>query len=130
MMALSNLTEKNLKDYTVYMFKGDAYTQFKVESKNVGESTLEFFVDNKTKHLYKLSILFPKANYFSEDITDESEEQPFIVLIYEPLTSLKNASKLFDTKNVLIPDEKGRFSLAPSYSNFKLYDSRYEPTKK
>lgn len=125
---LGDISIDMLQKYEIEKTVFPAYALYKAVPKGFVESTLEFFVDTKTKRLYKLKMTLPESNYFSEDLEDESLEKPYVVMIYEPVQELKNEGDLFSFNQFVKKNEKGGFELTEAFSAYELHDSRYRPT--
>lgn len=130
MDLLSDLSIKMLEEYDIYKTEFPTYAIFKSVPKNSMESTLEFFVDTKTKRLYKLKMTLPEANYFSEDLEDETLEKPYVLMIYEPVKELKKDTDLFSYTPYVKKSDSKKFELTEAYSGYELHDARYQSTNK
>lgn len=125
---LGEVSTKMLGNYTIEKTVFPTYITYKATPKKGLESTLEFFVDSKTKRLYKLKMTLPEANYFSEDLEDETLEKPYVVMVYEPVQDLKKDSDLFSYTPYVKLNESKKFELTEAFSTYELHDARYQPT--
>lgn len=127
---LSEVSIKMLEEYDIYKTIFPTYMIFKAIPKNSMESTLEFFVDTKTKRLYKLKMTLPEANYFSEDLEDETLERPYVLMVYEPVQGLKKDTDVFSYTPYVKKNDSKKFELTEAYSGYELHDARYQPNNK
>lgn len=125
--AIANFNTASLEKFQLFRSHSGTFDQYKIIPEDLSEGTIEYFVDTKTQQIYKVSITYPPANYFSENMDDETLEEPFAIVIYEPLKQLVSEGKLFDMSTILLPLGDGRFKLTEAYRDFELYDARYEP---
>lgn len=125
---LSEISTKMLQDYDIEKTVFPTYIDYKATPKKGMESTLEFFVDAKNKRLYKLKMTLPEANYFSEDLEDESLEKPYVVMVYEPVQELKKENDLFSYAPYVKLNGSKKFELTEAFSTYQLHDARYQPT--
>lgn len=128
MDLLSEVSIKMLEEYDIQKAVFPTYTTFKAIPKNTKESTLEFFVDTKTKRLYKLKMTLPEANYFSEDLEDETLEKPCVLVVYEPVQELKKDTDQFSYSPYVKRNSSKKFELTEAYSGYELHDARYQST--
>lgn len=126
--AITNFNVENMKKYELYMLNTNNVKQFKIITNNSSEGIIEYFISAKEQTLYKMIITYPRANYFSESIEDETLEEPFAVIIYEPIQELTQyeQNNSFNLDHILTPVSDKQFKLTDNYSQFKLYDSRYQ----
>jgi uncharacterized protein YjhX (UPF0386 family) len=127
---LGDLSLEMLKNYAIEKNSFPTYVVYKATPKTMQESTLEFFVDTKTKRLYKLKMTLPEANYFSESMEDETFEKPYVVMVYEPVQELKeeNENDLFSYTTYVKLNTSKKFELTEAFSTYELHDARYQPT--
>lgn len=125
--AIANFNTESLEKFQLFRAHSGAYDQYKIIPEDLSEGTVEYYVDTKTQQIYKVSITYPPANYFSENMDDETLEEPFAIVIYEPVKQLASNGKLFDMSAILLPLGNGRFKLTEAYRDFELFDARYEP---
>lgn len=128
-MALMNLKMEALSKFKLSYYKTAAYTTYKVVPENPGDGIVEYQVDNKSKMIYRFKVSYPPANYFSENIDDETVEEPYAVITYEPIEKIKNSDQIFNLKPYVVLDENGKYKLSDKLVNYELYDSRYHPIK-
>lgn len=126
--SLMNFKEDALSKFKLSSYKTDNYVSYKVIPENLSEGTIEYQVDRKSNMLYRFKVSYPPANYFSENMDDETLEEPYVVMIYEPIQKLKNPEQFFDLKNILVKKANGEYLLADQLINYELHDSRYQPT--
>lgn len=125
---LGEISMEMLQNYEIEKTVFPAYISYKAIPKSAMESTLEFFVDIKSKLLYKLKMTLPEANYFSDNLEDETLEKPYVLMVYEPVQELKKDSNLFSYTSYLRLNESKKFELTEAFSAYELHDSRYQPT--
>jgi len=128
-MALMNLKAEALEKFQLSSYKNATFITYKVVPENLMDGTIEYQVDLKSNMIYRFKISYPAANYFSEDLDDETVEEPYAVITYEPLEKIKDPQKLFDLKQYIVPDQEGKYKLSDQLVNYELYDSRYHPIK-
>lgn len=124
---LGDVSTKMLENYDIEKTVFPTYIAYKATPKKELESTLEFFVDIKTKRLYKLKMTLPEANYFSEDMEDETLEKPYVLMIYEAAQELKKDNNLFSYSSYVKLNESKKFELTEAFSAYELHDARYQP---
>lgn len=128
-MALVNFKLEALSKFKLSSYKTAAYTSYKVVPENLGDGTIEYEVDNKSQLIYRFKVAYPPANYFSETIDDETVEEPYAVITYEPMEKIKNPAPVFDLKPYVFLDENGTYQLSDQLVNYELYDARYHSIK-
>lgn len=101
---------------------------FKASPKNADDAIMEMFINNKDKSLYKLVVTMQPANYFSESLSDETLESPYVTIVYEPLQTIKNAEAMITYQPYIQKNQSGKYELTPAFSAYQLHDSRYRPT--
>ncbi len=126
--ALMNFKTEALSKFKLSSFKTDSYISYKVVPENLSEGIIEYQVDRKSNMLYRFKISYPPGNYFSENMDDETLEEPYAVIIYEPIQKLKNPEAFFDLKHIVVKNAKGEYLLADQMINYELHDSRYHTT--
>lgn len=127
--AVVNFNLEALSKFKLSYYKTAAYTTYKVIPENLADGTIEYQVDNKSGLIYRFKISYPPANYFSETIDDETVEEPYAVITYEPMEKIKNGSKFFDLTPYLVAGTDGKYVLSDKLINYELYDARYHPIK-
>lgn len=100
----------------------------KASPKNADDAIMEMFINNKDKSLYKLVVTMQPANYFSESLSDETLESPCIIIVYEPIQTIKNAESMITYQPYILKNQSGKYELTPAFSAYQLHDSRYRPT--
>lgn len=100
----------------------------KASPKNADDAIMEMFINNKDKALYKLVVTMQPANYFSESLSDETLESPYVTIVYEPLQTIKNAEAIITYQPYILKNQSGNYELTPAFSAYQLHDSRYRPT--
>ncbi|WP_343748982.1 hypothetical protein [Fluviicola sp.] len=128
-MAVGNFNLEALSKFKLSYYKTTAYTTYKVIPDNLSEGTIEYQVDNKSGLIYRFKVSYPPANYFSETIDDETVEEPYAVVTYEPMEKIKNPAKLFDLAPYVVASGDGKYVLSDKLINYELYDARYHPIK-
>lgn len=128
-MALVNFNPESLSRFKLSSYKTPAYTTYRVVPENLGDGTIEYEVDNKSHLIYRFKVAYPPANYFSETIDDETVEEPYAVITYEPIEKIKDPKPLFDLRPYIVLDENGKYKLSDQLVNYELYDARYHPIK-
>ncbi len=129
-MSMANeLTQEMLDRYELEKTSFGGYIILKAVPKVSDEGTMEFYIDAKKKALYKLVITLPPANYFMESEDDETIESPYITVVYEPITPLKNNEVSFSDEKILVKDKQNNLSLAPGMVSYQLHDARLKSKK-
>lgn len=125
--AMANFNEESLKQFKLYKALAKGYTVYRVMPENLGEGIIEYYVKENGASIYKMIITYPPANYFSENLDDETLEEPYAILIYEPIKALTEQERktVFNLDEILVPIEGGRYMLNDNYKQYELYDSRY-----
>jgi len=126
--SLMNFKADALSKFKLSSYKTDSYISYKVVPPNLSEGTIEYQVDRKSNVLYRFKVSYPPANYFSENMDDETLEEPYVVMIYEPIQKLKNPEELFDLKHILVKNAGGEYLLADQMTHYELHDSRFQST--
>ena len=126
--SLLNFNEEALAKFKLSSYKADSYISYQVIPENLAEGTIEYQVDLKSQMLYRFKVTYPPSNYFSENMDDETLEEPYVIMIYDPIQKLKNPEVYFDLKNILVKTASGEYLLANQLTNYELHDSRYQPT--
>jgi hypothetical protein len=126
--SLANFKSDALSKFKLSSFKTDTYISYKVIPENLAEGTIEYQVDRKTNMLYRFKVSYPSANYFSENLDDETLEEPYAVMVYEPLQKIKNPEALFDLSRIIVKQANGEYLLAEQMTNYELHDSRFKST--
>lgn len=117
-----------LDNYEFEKIVNPTFFVLKATAVKTNEGTMEFYFHAKTKMFYKFILTFPPANYFSEELDDETVETPSVVMIYEPLQSLKSRDVSFDYSPYIKLNENGKFVLTEKMAGYELIDTRYQPT--
>ena len=125
---LGDLSTDILDNYTFEKIVNPAFFVLKATAVKTNDGTMEFFFHAKTKMLYKFVLTFPPANYFSEELDDETVETPSVVMLYEPVQTLKAGEVSFDPSPYVKPNENGKFVLTEKMAGYELIDTRYQPT--
>lgn len=113
-----------LAQFDLFKSSSATYAMYSmVPKEDGGEGMIDIYVDTKTSRLYRIDISFPKGNYFSEDLEDETEEEPLVSIVYEPIELLKQKLNL-DFSSILIKEEKGNYRLNEQFSSFQFHDAR------
>lgn len=117
-----------LDNYEFEKIVNPTFFVLKATAVKTDEGTMEFYFHSKTKMLYKFILTFPPANYFSEELDDETIETPSVVMIYEPIQTLKPGDGSFDYSPYVKLNENGKFVLTEKMTAYELIDTRYQPT--
>jgi hypothetical protein len=126
--SLLNFRTDALLKFKLSSYKTDKYISYKVVPENLADGIIEYQVDLKSNMLYRFKVSYPPANYFSENMEDETLEEPYVIMVYEPIQPLKNPERYFDLKNILVKKAGGEYLLSEQLTNYELHDSRYQPT--
>jgi hypothetical protein len=126
--SLANFKLEALSKFKLSSFQTDTYSSYKVVPENLSEGIIEYQVDRKTNMLYRFKVSYPPANYFSEDLEDETLEEPYAVMVYEPLQKIKNPEAVFDLSKIIVKQANGDYLLAEQMTNYELHDSRFKST--
>lgn len=126
--SLLNFRTDALLKFKLSSYKTDKYISYKVVPENLADGIIEYQVDLKSNMLYRFKVSYPPANYFSENMEDETLEEPYVIMVYEPIQPLKNPERYFDLKNILVKNAGGEYLLSEQLTNYELHDSRYQPT--
>lgn len=112
---------------TIYVKKGVEKTyQILISESNPNFSAMEITITNKTYAMKKVSLIYKSANYISDQIDDETIEQPKIELIYGKPENIKQPSTLLNWDQWIQIDRQGTLSLQPKFANYELIDTRVE----
>jgi hypothetical protein len=125
---LANFPTALLDNYEFEKIENPSFFVLKVTNLKTDEGTMEFYFHTKTKMLYKFVMTFPPANYFSEELDDETIETPSVVMVYEPIQTLKQGEVSFDHSPYVTLNENGKFVLTEKMAGYELIDTRYLPT--
>ena len=125
---LGDMPLEMLNNYDLEKITYPNYFVLKAIPKNADDAIMEMFINNKDKALYKLVVIMPPANYFSESMSDETLESPYVTIVYEPLQIVKNALEIITYQPYIIKNQSGKYELTPAFSGYQLHDSRYRPT--
>lgn len=126
---VGSFTKEMLSNYDLEKTSNGKFTILKAIPKVFDEGIMEFYIDPKTKTLYKLVITLPAANYFMEDEQDETIESPYVSVIYEPIIPLKKNEVSFSESTILSKDNKDKLSLTEAMAGYQLSDGRYRTKK-
>lgn len=126
--SLANFKLDALSRFKLSSYKADQYISYKVIPENLSEGIIEYQVDRKSNMLYRFKVSYPAANYFSENLEDETLEEPYAVIIYEPIQQIKNPEVLFDLSGIIRKQANGEYLLAEQLTHYELHDSRYKTT--
>ncbi|TSJ46563.1 hypothetical protein [Fluviicola chungangensis] len=125
---LAELPANILDNYEFEKISYPAFFVLKATAVKTNDGIMEFYFHTKTKMLYKFVLTFPPANYFSEELEDESVETPSVVMVYEPMQALKTGDVSFDLSPYVKMNENGKFVLTEKMAGYELIDTRYQPT--
>ena len=125
---LTELPANILDNYEFEKISYPAFFVLKATAVKTNDGIMEFYFHAKTKMLYKFVLTFPPANYFSEELDDETLETPTVVIVYEPAQTIKPGEVSFDHSPYIKLNENGKFVLTEKMVGYELIDTRYQPT--
>lgn len=125
---LADFPSALLDNYEFEKIESPSFFVLKLTAIKTNEGTMEFYFHSKTKMLYKFVTTFPPANYFSEELDDETLETPSVVMVYEPMQTLRQNDVSFDYSPYVKLNENGKFVLTEKMAGYELIDTRYQPT--
>jgi hypothetical protein len=110
-----------------YSFKRSSKSgvlHYSITPKRAGESITDVWINESGHTLQRIELIMPKANYFSEQLDDESEETPKLVITYgKPVMLGSNKAAFFELGGILT-DSSENLSLNPKVIGFTLHDTR------
>lgn len=131
-ISIDQLVNSGQVDQFVFKRKEDkSYLMYQFESSDKSQGITELWIDKKDFTLYRLSLSFPPANYFNEDLEDETLETPILIIFYMKPIALKEKKSLFSTSEWVVKDLNSTnddFLINPLQIGFNLHDLRYKKT--
>ena len=100
---------------------------YQITPKNVAEGITVICFSPQDSWIRSVEITLPKANYYMEDMADETLETPAVMMIYEKPKKIQQKN-LFNLNQWLILNQD-KVALQAAYATFKLHDSRLPQTK-
>lgn len=129
MMGFSGYSNETLKMYKLAQISYPTYEVLKCTPIDETLEELSFYLDRKSKRLFKIEIVLPKSNYFAQSQDDNTLEEPKIVLLYDPIKPLEKDSNIFSTDSYIIVENTGKYVPTNRWGTYKIHDSRTNTLK-
>jgi hypothetical protein len=114
--------------YTFQRKENKQTVSYRIIPNNGIGSTSEVSFDKQNFLLTTITMIFPLGNYFQDQLEDETEEQPIVIVSYNKPEKLNKQSNRFNFSNWLTL-EKDTPKLLENQAKFELHDQRYKPSK-
>lgn len=121
-------------DLDAYVFKrkeNQTHIIYQFEASDKSQNITEIWIDKKDFTLYRMYVTLYAANYFNDNLEDETIETPLIVVHYKKPISLKKGHNLFSTNEWVVKEPQtttDNFLINPARLGFNLHDLRYKKT--